>query len=129
MAQIKIYGKAAHLNSCKQALSNTLHGCVVDVLGLPLEKRFHRFFLLADEDFIYPADRSEKYTILEIDLFSGREQATKKALICTIFQRFNDQLGIEPQDVEITLHESPQENWGIRGLPGDELSLHYKVEK
>jgi phenylpyruvate tautomerase PptA (4-oxalocrotonate tautomerase family) len=34
-----------------------------------------------------------------------------------------------PQDVEITIHESPKENWGIRGKPGDELSLSYKVEK
>lgn len=35
---------------------------------------------------------------------------------------------ISVNDVEITIFETPKENWGIRGLPGDELALNYKVE-
>ncbi len=35
--------------------------------------------------------------------------------------------GITPQDVEITIFETPQYNWGIRGLPADELTLDYPV--
>ena len=34
---------------------------------------------------------------------------------------------IAPQDVEITITETPRHNWGIRGLPGDELQLGYKI--
>ena len=30
--------------------------------------------------------------------------------------------------VEITIYETPRGNWGIRGVPGDELMLGYKVE-
>ena len=86
------------------------------------------FIALAPEDFIYPADRSARYTIIEISLFAGRSLETKKALVRTIFERFEKELGIAPQDVEITLQESPKENWGIRGKPGDELVLNYKVE-
>jgi hypothetical protein len=37
-------------------------------------------------------------------------------------------LGIHKNDVEITIFETPRENWGIRGLPGDELPLNYKVD-
>jgi hypothetical protein len=37
-------------------------------------------------------------------------------------------LNILPNDIEITIFETPKHNWGIRGLPGDELNLNYKAE-
>ncbi|CAN0467465.1 unnamed protein product, partial [Phaeothamnion confervicola] len=36
--------------------------------------------------------------------------------------------GIAPQDIEITITETPREHWFIRGMPGDELALPYPVE-
>lgn len=129
MAQIKVYSLKQNLSGRRQAVSDTLHACVTAALGLPVEKRFHRFIALDEGDFIYPADRSAKYTIIEIGMFAGRSTETKKELIRAIFRRFEDELGIPPQDVEITIHESPKENWGIRGRPGDELTLPYRVEK
>ena len=35
---------------------------------------------------------------------------------------------IDKNDLEITILETPKHNWGIRGLPGDELQLNYKVK-
>ena len=102
---------------------------MVETLGLPADKRFHRFISLEEENFFYPADRSERYTIIEISMFEGRSKETRKGLIREIFRRFEADLGSAPQDVEITIHESPRENWGIRGKPGDELALSYKVEE
>lgn len=128
MAQIKIYSREENLRGRRQAISDTLHACVTATLGLPADKRFHRFIALAPEDFVHPADRSARYTIIEISLFAGRSIETRKALIRSIFARFETELGIAPQDVEITLQESPKENWGIRGKPGDELALNYQVE-
>ncbi|GHU70367.1 hypothetical protein FACS189413_10620 [Bacteroidia bacterium] len=29
--------------------------------------------------------------------------------------------------IEISIFETPKHNWGIRGLPGDELQIDYKV--
>ncbi len=47
MAQIKIYGLKEHLNPTRKVqISDVLHGCVVDVLLLPPDKRLHRFFPL-----------------------------------------------------------------------------------
>ena len=31
------------------------------------------------------------------------------------------------EDLEITISETPRHNWGIRGLPADELGLTYEV--
>jgi 4-oxalocrotonate tautomerase family enzyme len=128
MAQIKVYGLHDHLNAKRQAISNAIHASAMEALGLPEEKRFHRFIGLAAEDFIYPGDRSRKYTIVEISMFEGRTVETKKALIRLLFERLDADCGIPAQDVEITITETPQHNWGIRGLPADELALTYKVK-
>jgi 4-oxalocrotonate tautomerase family enzyme len=128
MAQIKIYGLKSHLRPIQQKLSDVLHGCIVDKLQYPVEKRAHRFIALDPEDFIYMLDRSEAYTIIEISMFEGRTVETKKTLIHAIFERFEAELGISPQDVEITIFETPRHNWGIRGKTGDELALNYKVD-
>lgn len=100
---------------------------LVEHLNYSVKKKFQRFFALDAEDFIYPADRSHFYTIIEIAMFTGHSVATKKAFIRAIFTNINQQCGIQPQDIEITITETPMENWGIRGKNADELSLSYKV--
>ncbi len=129
MAQIKIFGLREHLDPIKVGLSDLIHACVSEALGLPPDKRFHRFFALEASDFFFPADRSEKYTIIEISMFEGRSVSTKKQLIRGLFERLGETFAIPAQDLEITLVETPKHNWGIRGKPGDELALRYKVEK
>ncbi|MGF1626087.1 MAG: tautomerase family protein [Alphaproteobacteria bacterium] len=128
MAQVKIYGLAARLQGAQQAMSDVIHACVVAALDYPPDKRFHRFTALQPDDFFMPADRSDRYTIIEISLFEGRSVAAKKALIRLLFERFEAALAIAPQDLEITIFETPRHNWGIRGKPGDELDLNYRVE-
>ena len=128
MAQVKIYALVAALSGQRGKLSDTVHSCLVDAFALPKDKRFHRFFPLAAEDFVFPAGRSERYTILEIFMFEGRSDEAKKRLIRLLFERFTAELGYDVNDLELTLFETPRANWGIRGLPGDELELSYKVE-
>jgi len=128
MAQIKIYGIKERLNPIKEKLSEVIHSTIVDAFQFPPDKRFHRFFPMDREDFIYASGRSDAYTIIEISLFEGRTVEAKKLLIKLLFQRINDFCGITPQDIEITLFETPKHNWGIRGVPGDELALNYRVD-
>jgi phenylpyruvate tautomerase PptA (4-oxalocrotonate tautomerase family) len=128
VAQIKIYGLREHLTPIKEKLSHLIHACTVEALQLPLDKRFHRFFPLDPSDFSFPADRSPRYTIIEISLFEGRSVETKKRLIRLLFTKLHEECSISPQDVEVTLFETPKQNWGIRGLPGDELHLDYRVD-
>lgn len=127
MAQIKIYGLTAHLDKCAAKLSDAIHACVVEALHYPEDKRFHRFIDLAADRFIFPPDRGEQYTILEISIFEGRSIEAKKRLINLLFQRLQADVGIPPHSVEITIFETPKTNWGIRGKPGDELMLNYQV--
>lgn len=128
MAQIKIYALAETIAAKRVQISDAIHASMTAVLGLPLEKRFQRFFPMEREHFFHPPDRTNVYTILEIDLFPGRRAETKKALIRSLFSNVRQHAQIEERDLEITIREIPRENWGIRGLPGDELSVSYKVE-
>ena len=128
MSQIKIYGLKENLNPIKAELSDVIHSCVVDALHFPQDKRAHRFFPLDPSDFYYPSGRTTKYTIIEISMFEGRSVETKKNLIHLLFERVHQQLNILPQDLEITITETPKHNWGFRGMPGDEIELNYKVE-
>lgn len=127
MAQIKIYGLRSHLDPIKQQLSDTIHSCIIEALQYPPDKRAHRFFPLDADDFFYPQGRTEKYTIIELSMFEGRSVEAKKLLIRLLFDRVQP-LGITPQDLEITIFETPKHNWGFRGLPGDEHQLNYKIE-
>ncbi|MBD2777968.1 tautomerase family protein [Iningainema tapete] len=128
MSQVKIYGIKEHLDPIKQKLSDVIHSCVVDALQYPLDKRAHRFFPLHASDFFYPSGRTDGYTIIEISMFEGRSVDAKKQLIRLLFERVQQELDISPQDLEITILETPKHNWGFRGLPGDEHTLNYKVD-
>lgn len=127
MGQIKIFGIREMLYPIRQQVSNVLHSCIVDAFKYPEDKRAHRFIYLERDSFFYPEGRTPHYTIIEISVFEGRAVETKKKLYQLIFQRFEKELGIVPNDVEITIFETPLHNWGIRGKSGDELALNYKV--
>jgi phenylpyruvate tautomerase PptA (4-oxalocrotonate tautomerase family) len=127
MAQVKIYGLKTHLEPIKTHMSDAIHQCLVESFKLPEDKRFHRFITLDASDFIYPKDRSDKYTILEIIMFEGRSLEAKKHLIRLLYERLVVAFGITARDLEIVMIETPKHNWGIRGLPGDELTLNYRV--
>ena len=128
MVQVKITGCADSLNPIKVKLSDIVHSCLQDAIGTPENKRFQRFFPMEAENFYYPSDRSNRYTIIEIVMFEGRSVPAKKKLIALLFDRIYEQLGIEAADIEVAMFDLPKHNWGIRGLPGDELVLNYVVE-
>jgi len=128
MGQIKVYGLKDNLNNIKEKLSDIIHSCIVDAFKFPEDKRFHRFFPLDKEDFYFQKDRTEKYTIIEISIFEERTIEAKKKLIGFLFERIQKELNVMPIDIEITVFETPKYNWGIRGLPGDELNLNYNVK-
>ena len=127
MAQIKIYGIEEALIPKRQHLSAVIHSCVIDALGLPENKRAHRFIPLHKDNFLMPGGRTNAYTIIEIAMIAGRSAETKKKLIRLLFDRIQAQVGITHMDLEIAIHESPACNWGFRGMHGDEIKLSYDI--
>ncbi|WP_110601714.1 tautomerase family protein [Salinicola lusitanus] len=125
---IFVYGIKEHINPIKAQLSNVIHGCMQEVLGMPEGKRAHRFVPLDAEDFYFPDDRTSAYTVIEINMMQGRSKETQKALIKALFRQIEAEIGISPIDIEITLKEQPAHCWGFRGMTGDEArDLQYSV--
>jgi len=125
---IVVYGIKENLNPVKSKLSDVIHKSMQAVLGMPEDKRAHRFIPMDKSDFYYPGGRSDNYTVIEINMMEGRKIETKKALIKSLFTEIESKLNILPIDIEITIKEQPKHCWGFRGITGDEISdLKYSV--
>jgi phenylpyruvate tautomerase PptA (4-oxalocrotonate tautomerase family) len=126
MAQVKVYGNRSVWGERRAEISDALHEALVRTWQLPEDKRFHRFLLLDDGDLVAP--RSDSYLVVEIVCFTGRSREAKRALIAALYDDVAPRLGLDVNDLEIVIVESPKENWGIRGMSGDELTLSYRVD-
>ena len=70
----------------------------------------------------------ERYTLINIDLFSGRSLTAKKVLYRAIVSNLG-KYGIPADHIKVLLRESAAENWGIRwGIPASEIELGFKVD-
>jgi phenylpyruvate tautomerase PptA (4-oxalocrotonate tautomerase family) len=127
MGQIKIFGIKEQLHPVRNQVSEVIHECMMEAFKYPKEKKAHRFIYIEEDSFFYFEGRTNKHTIIEISVFEGRSIEAKKHLHRLLFDKFENELGIVPMDLEITIFESPMHNWGIRGKSGDELVLNYKV--
>ena len=127
MSQIKIFGIDKELIPIREKLSSVIHSCVMDALGMPENKRAHRFMPMEKENFFMPKGRTDAYTIIEISMIEGRTRETKKKLIRLLFDKIQEQIGISHMDLEICIYENPACNWGFRGMHGDEIKLNYEI--
>jgi Tautomerase enzyme len=125
---IVIYGIREKLYPIKSKLSDVIHECMQSVLGMPEDKRAHRFVPLDRDDFYYPGGRSDAYTVIEINMMAGRRPETQKKLIKALFEKIENKLLISPIDIEITIKEQQAYQWGFRGITGDEANdLKYNI--
>lgn len=111
-----------------QALVAVVHESLRAALQVPEGDRHVRYLEYPPERFAVPPDRSHDYTIVEITLLPGRSLEAKRAVYQGIVLGFG-QLGIDPADVLIVIHEPPLENWGIRGgQPASEVDLGFALD-
>ena len=128
MPQAKIYGIREHLVPIRDALSDAVNASISVGLAFPRERRLQRFFPMDRADFIFPAhERSERYTIIEIETFQGRSKDVLKRLVRELYARVPAATGIEPRDLDVIISEQPRHAWGLMGEHGDEIELTYKV--
>jgi len=83
--------------------------------------------LCDDVSRIVPTSRSDRYTRIEIVLFSGRSLEAKKALYSAVVANLSA-LGVPANEIKTVLIEVPPDNWGVRGgLPASEIDLGFRV--
>jgi phenylpyruvate tautomerase PptA (4-oxalocrotonate tautomerase family) len=110
------------------AVIEAVQSALREALKIPEADRTLRLIEHPASHFAVPPGRSEKYTLVEVTMFSGRSLGAKRALYQAIVRNLAA-LGVPPLDIKIALIETPPENWGLRGgLPASELDLGFKID-
>jgi phenylpyruvate tautomerase PptA (4-oxalocrotonate tautomerase family) len=106
---------------------DAVHAALVESLKIPESDKTIRF--VAHEPHRFTADprRDERFTLISIDLFTGRSLQAKQRLYAAIVRNLA-QFDIPADHVKVLLREIPVENWGIRGLPASEMELGFEIK-
>jgi phenylpyruvate tautomerase PptA (4-oxalocrotonate tautomerase family) len=109
------------------AIINAVHAAMIEGLKIPVWDKTIRLIVHEPHRFATPPDIGDRYTLVNIDLFTGRSIEAKKALYRALVKNL-EPFGIPPNHVKVCLREIPRENWGIRGgFAASELELGYEV--
>ena len=104
-----------------------VHAAMLQGLKIPEWDKTIRLVVHEPHRFPLTPEKGERYTLVDIDLFSGRSLEAKKALYQAIVKNL-EPFGIPGDQIKVLLRESPAENWGIRGgLPASEVDLGFDV--
>jgi phenylpyruvate tautomerase PptA (4-oxalocrotonate tautomerase family) len=111
----------------RRAIIDAVHQALVDGMLIPQTDRTLRLQVFEPEDFAVSRGKSENFTLIEIDLFSGRSLDAKRRLYKCVVENLGA-LGIRAKDVTIVLREIPHENRGISGgVPASDVDLGFKI--
>jgi len=111
----------------KKAIFDGIHDALVESFNIPEDDRNQRLYEFDNENFESSTNKTNNFTIIEITAFKGRTKEAKKVLYQKITEKLFKNPGISPTDIVIYINEPVLENWGIRGLPGDEVVLGFKI--
>jgi phenylpyruvate tautomerase PptA (4-oxalocrotonate tautomerase family) len=110
------------------AVIDAVQSALRQALKIPEWDRTLRLIEHPASHFAVPPGRGQKFTLVEVTMFSGRSMDAKRALYQALVRNLAA-LGVPPHDIKITLIETPPENWGLRGgLPASEIDLGFKID-
>lgn len=124
MPSTRIETRQGWLGDRKRELIEAVQRALVAHLKIPETDRSVRLLEYEEDCFIGASERSIE---IEISLFAGRTVEAKRNL----YNGLVDELaafGVSAGEIKIMLIEIPRENWGLRGKPGSEIELGFKVE-
>jgi hypothetical protein len=111
-----------------EAVIDAVQSALREALKIPEADRTLRLIQHPASHFAVPPGRGEKFTLIEITMFSGRSMGAKRNLYQAIVRNLGA-LDVPPLDIKITLIEAPPENWGLRGgMPASEIDLGFKID-
>lgn len=110
------------------AVIDAVQSALREALKIPEWDRTLRLMEHPASHFAVPPGRGQKFTLVEITMFSGRSTTAKRTLYQAIVRNL-EALGVPTLDIKITLIETPPDNWGLRGgMPASEIDLGFKID-
>ena len=128
MPNVTIEVRKRYTQQQEASIIDAVHAALMEGIKTPEWDRTIRLVIHEPHRFASPPNKDERYTLVDVDLFSGRSLEAKKALYRAIVTKLGN-FGIPPDHIKVLLRESPPENWGIRGgVPASEVDLGFKVD-
>ncbi len=128
MPNVTIEVRRHYTTAEEEAIIAAVYSALMEGIKTPEWDRTVRLVAHEPHRFAVPPGRSDRYTLVEIDLFPGRSIEAKRALYQALVRNLG-KLGIPSDDVKVLLRESGAENWGIRGgVPASEVDLGFKID-
>ena len=124
MPSTRIETRKGWLGDRRLELIEAVQRALVAHLKIPESDRSVRLLEYEADSFI---GTSEKATEIEVTLFTGRSIEAKRNLYKGLVGELAA-FGLAPNEIKVMLIEVPRENWGLRGMPGSEVQLGFKVE-
>lgn len=128
MPTVTIEVKREYTSEEEVAIIDAIHRAMMTGIKTPEWDKNIRLIVHEPHRFTSPPGKSERYTLVTFDMFSGRSIEAKRSLYSAIVQNLSAQ-GIEPADVLINLREHPPENWGVQGgKPASEVDIGFEIK-
>jgi phenylpyruvate tautomerase PptA (4-oxalocrotonate tautomerase family) len=128
MPNVTIEVRKRYTREQEEAIIDAVHAALMEGIKTPEWDRTIRLVVHEPHRFATPPKKDERYTLVDVDLFSGRSLEAKKALYRALVRNLGA-LGIPADHVKVLLRESAAQNWGIRGgVPASEVDLGFKVD-
>ncbi len=108
-------------------LAAAIQRALVAGIRIPEQDRDIRIHEYPAGSFFPPAGRGPGYSVLEIDMFSGRSVEAKARLYAALTSELAV-FGLAESDLKIIIHDVPPHNWGLRGKPADIANIGFKVD-
>ena len=122
---IEIRKKYTQEEECN--LINCVHQAMMNALKTPEWDKNIRLIVHEPHRFTGPPNKTDKYTLISFDMFSGRSIEAKRELYKLLVASL-EAFGIPKDDTLIVLREHKAENWGIQGgLPASEVDIGFSI--
>jgi phenylpyruvate tautomerase PptA (4-oxalocrotonate tautomerase family) len=127
MPSTRIETRAGWIGDRHEALIAAVQRALVEGIRIPEQDRDIRILEYPAAAFAPPASKGERYSIVEVCLFTGRSIDAKRRLYAALVSELAA-FGIAPSDLKVVLHDVPRENWGLGGKSAVDIELGFKVE-
>ncbi|MFD2649761.1 tautomerase family protein [Devosia albogilva] len=127
MPSTRIETRSSWLGERRRDFVEAVQRALVRGILIPEDDRCVRLIEFDEDAIITPPHAGPRYTVIEITLFTGRSIEAKRRLYAALVEELAP-FGLEARDIKIILVEVDRENWGLRGLPGSEIELGFKVD-
>lgn len=126
MPLVKIELAKGNSKEFLKTMLQTVMNTVVEILQLPDDDRNIR--LMEYDSELFTMKPPYKY-IINIDMFEGRSEETKRKLYKSLAANLQENLNIDPSHLFVLVNAQPKINWGVRGgIPASDIKLDFKVD-